>query len=450
VIDDNYNSIVREWYVISGALKSKSMLDQIRLLLPTSEYFRHKTGKTKNSSIYRAILNIDARGETVTWMSVHEECSKKDEPVLRADLWDLDMVITFPSISMEALIDMANKIRQQHLKQEIKTFGLKLADYSETDEATLPDIAGKLMRAAATAGEIPASQQLRMMKDVIDNDVIPVYEDWINGKVPEQPLKTGWPDIDNCLGGFHPGELTIVAAVIGEGKTTFCMNIAEYLAGRGVPIGVFSMEMKGQLLAERMGLGKIGIDHNIYRMKRRLSDDSAEKYATEGLTDVWPRLRELPIVIYEGGRLEVNQLKSLARQMVENHGCQLLIVDYLQLAKVERRDNIAIEVGEVSHSLVDIAKELAVPVISVSQMRRPPQQRPKAWRPSMHDLRYSDEIGADAQAIILLHREKDERGIPSDNLEVLIPKTRTGLPGKVEMRFIGSRSRFEVLDDDRE
>ncbi|MBS1149410.1 MAG: dnaB, partial [Myxococcaceae bacterium] len=261
-------------------------------------------------------------------------------------------------------------------------------------------------------------------------------------------LSTGFIDLDNQLTGLHPGELIILAARPGVGKTSLAMNIALHAAKEGKAVGVFSLEMPSVQLVTRLLATAARVDMKKLR-GGRLSQTDMEK-----ITETANELFSLKLFVDDSGALSSFDLRAKARRLkAKEPTLSLLVIDYLQLmhqkGKVESRQ---LEVSEISRALKQLAKELNLPVIALSQLNRKVEER-KGGKPMLSDLRESGAIEQDADVVMFIHREdegEDGEGgggggsfkttIP---VELIIAKQRNGPIGSVDLLFLSEYTRFE-------
>lgn len=254
-------------------------------------------------------------------------------------------------------------------------------------------------------------------------------------------VPTGFLDLDRKTSGLQPGDLIIVAGRPSMGKTAFSVNIGEHVAiESGLPVAIFSMEMSGTQLAMRM-IGSVGrLDQHKLRTGQLAEDD-------------WPRLtyaiqkmNDAQIYIDETPALSSDSLRSAARRLARQCGkLGLIIVDYLQLMSPNSAgENRSTEIGEMSRGLKALAKELACPVIALSQLNRSVEQRPNK-RPQMSDLRESGSIEQDADLILFIYRDEVYNPDSPDKgtAEIIIAKQRNGPIGEVRLTFSGQYTKFD-------
>jgi len=254
-------------------------------------------------------------------------------------------------------------------------------------------------------------------------------------------LPTGFVDLDQKTSGLHPGDTVVVAGRPSMGKTAFALNIAEHVAIHiGLPVAIFSMEMPAEQLALRFLSSYGRLDQHRVRTGK-LNEDEWDR-----LTHALGPLHEAPIYIDDSGGLTAVDLRARARRLYRQCGkLGLVVIDYLQLMSAVRQgENRATEISEISRSIKALAKELAVPVIAISQLSRKPEER-NDKRPLMSDLRESGAIEQDADLILMMYRDEYYNQDSKDKgiAEVNIGKQRNGPTGTIRLTFLGEYTRFE-------
>lgn len=261
-------------------------------------------------------------------------------------------------------------------------------------------------------------------------------------------VPTGYTKIDELTSGFQRGDLIIVAGRPSMGKTSFAMNIAEYVAiKQKLPVGVFSLEMSGQQLTMRLLSSLSRINSNSIRTGRLNEND-------------WPRLnkavemlQDAPIMVDESSGLNANELRSKSRKMVVSRDkFGLIIVDYLQLMEgTDQTENRATEISGITRSIKLLAKELNVPIVVLSQLNRSIETRTEK-RPRLSDLRESGAIEQDADLILFIHREEVSNPDTTDKgiAEIIIGKQRNGPIDTASLTFLSEITKFENKAQDRD
>jgi replicative DNA helicase len=250
-------------------------------------------------------------------------------------------------------------------------------------------------------------------------------------------LATRLTDLDQKLdGGLRPGELVVVAGRSSMGKSAFAFQIAEHAARTGHPALVMSLEMSRQDLLDRAVAGETRIP-----LEQLRSGESAGHPYVEAALEAIGRW---PLFIDDTPAMSVHQIRAKARTVKRRHGLELLVVDYLQLMSGDGETR-NLEIAGITGGLKALAKELAVPVLAVSQLNRGADNRADR-RPQLSDLRDSGAIEQDADIAMFVHREAYYR--PSDTAwagkgEVIVRKNRQGATGDVRLLWRGELTRFD-------
>ncbi len=256
-------------------------------------------------------------------------------------------------------------------------------------------------------------------------------------------LETGFNDLDNLTAGLQETDLIVLAGRPSMGKTALAVNIAEHAALKhGKRVLLFSMEMSAQQLAIRMLASLARVDQQRIRTGR-LSEENWERlFSTAG------QLQNVSIFVDDTPGQSPTAIRSTCRRLVrEEGGLDLVLIDYLQLMQVTgSKENRATEISEISRSLKNMARELEVPVVALSQLNRSVEQRPDK-RPVMSDLRESGAIEQDADLVLFIYRDEvyhedsEQQGVA----EIIVAKQRNGPIGTVRLAFLGRYTRFEDL-----
>jgi len=253
-------------------------------------------------------------------------------------------------------------------------------------------------------------------------------------------VPTGFKFLDEKLGGLQSSSMIVLAARPSLGKTSLALNIAQHAAvARKLPVGIFSLETSREQLVYRLLSAQADVDSWKLNTGRLEPDDFKR------LGDALGELAEAPIFIDDTPALSVMEMRMRARRLQMEHNIRLLIIDYLQLAHSRNLENRVQEVSEISQALKNLARELNVPVLAISQLSRAVETR-GASRPQLSDLRESGSIEQDADVVIFLFREDEE---DRNNVTLFIAKHRNGPTGEVPLFFRGDRTRFyEAVKED--
>ena len=260
-------------------------------------------------------------------------------------------------------------------------------------------------------------------------------------------LSTGFTKLDEMTTGLQPSELCVIAARPSMGKTALALNVAQHVAVKlAKPVAVFSLEMSAESLLSRMLCALARVDSHRFRggflnmeERRRLSGSLN-------------RLVRSPIFIDDSASINLMEMHAKCRRLRSEHGLALVILDYMQLMTAKGKyDNRNQEISAISRGLKQLAKELEVPVMALSQLSRAPEVRTGDHRPQLSDLRESGSIEQDADLVAFIFREevyKPDREDLHGLAELLISKQRNGPTGKIDLAFLHKYTKFENRAED--
>lgn len=397
----------------------------------------------KHRHIFECMRDLTERGDPIDMLSLGERLQAKgllERSGGRAYIAELANAAPTPGNYghyaelvakkhvMRSLIDVAHEITEHA--------------YDESgDTATVLDHAEKSIYAIGNAS---ATHKFIPIGDKVDDaweriETLSKNEGGIRG------VPTGFPDLDSLTSGLHKSDLIILAARPSMGKTSLALDIARNAAVKhDVPVGIFSLEMSSEQLVDRM----LSAESFINSWKMRTGAIRAEEDFSK-IRDALETLSKAPIYIDDKPAQNILSMRAVARRLKRERGIGLIIVDYLQLmapTNTKASDSMVQQVTEISRSLKQLAREIEVPVIALSQLSRAVEQR--GGKPRLSDLRDSGSIEQDADVVMFIHRE-DKMNKESDRpniAEILIEKHRNGPTGKVELYFDEKRTSFMPMD----
>jgi len=255
-------------------------------------------------------------------------------------------------------------------------------------------------------------------------------------------LASPFDELDAYTSGFQKSEFVIIAGRPSMGKTSFALNIAQYLAiEEKIPVGVFSLEMSAEQLVMRLLCSEARVDSHRLRMGHIKHTEFAELARVAGY------LSEAPLYIDDSAGVSMMELRAKARRLKAEVGVGCIFIDYLQLITVrEPTENRQQQISAISRNLKSLAKELDIPVVCLSQLSRAVEARGGERRPMLSDLRESGAIEQDADTVLMLYRPAFYEQEKSDDptlTEVIIAKQRNGPTGTVRLAFLREFTRFE-------
>lgn len=288
----------------------------------------------------------------------------------------------------------------------------------------------------------------RGMREIM-HEIFATIQDIHDRKSRLLGLATGFYELDDITSGLQAGQLYIIAGRPSMGKTSLAMNITEHVAIReGKPVGVFSLEMSAQQLAQSLLCSHARVDSSLLRTGRTSEEEFQKLVMGAGA------FNDTTIIIDDAADLSALELRTKARRMKMLHNVDLIVVDYLQKMNARQGNRYSesrqVEISTISSNLKAIAKELKVPVVALAQINRGPEGR-EDRRPMLSDLRESGAIEQDADVVALLYREEyykpdtEKKGVA----EIIVAKNRTGPTGTIELAFIKQYTRFENLASSR-
>jgi replicative DNA helicase len=296
----------------------------------------------------------------------------------------------------------------------------------------------------------------RVAEDRLKSGFVPIKEvaerslKVIEELTQRQELITGVPTdfavLDEMTAGLQPSDLVILAGRPSMGKTAFALNLAANAALRhGRSVGIFSLEMSHQQLFFRLLCSEARVDAHRLRTGRVNHED------WQRIIKAYDALARAPIFIDDTPGVGIMEVRAKTRRLKLEKGLDLLALDYLQLMRGRSRyDNRQQEISDISRSLKELAKELQVPVLALSQLSRAPEQRGGDRRPQLSDLRESGAIEQDADVVLFLYREEVYKKNDPDlkgRAELIVGKQRNGPLGTVKLYFIRELTRFETAVD---
>lgn len=427
------SNLEAEQSVLGAILIDKDSIYPVsEILLPKDFYSR------QNGIIYEAMLALYENRLPIDIVTLTSELKKKRDGENINSSYITDLVSTTPTaanVKQYALLikEAATKRNLIRLAQEIseKSFDSEkeLQETIDTAESGIFAIS----QGHHTRGFLPIKQSLAASFDRIDE---------LHKKgAGLRGIKSGFSDLDSMLSGMQASNLLILAARPGTGKTAMAMNIAQFVAvNERIPIGIFSLEMSQEELVDRLLVGQADID--AWRLKTgKLSETDFTK-----LSEAMGQLADAPIFIDDTPGITLSEMRTKARRLQLEHGIGLLVVDYLQLVNPGKRVESRVqEVSMVSQALKNLARELKIPVLALSQLSRAVEHRGES-RPQLADLRESGAIEQDADVVMFLYRaDQDATGSPLP-INLLVAKHRNGPTGEVNLLFRGDRIKFYSMN----
>jgi replicative DNA helicase len=417
-------------------LEPSSLTLASEMLIPEDFY------RASHQKIFNVMLKLNDLGKAVDLITVTEELAA-------AKLLEDTGGVTYlsdlaASVPTAANIEYYARIVEEKslLRRLIRTAtGIATDGYSREDEveALLSEAEKSIMEVASRKN----AGAFHNIKDVL----VRTYDniETMHNRVGDiTGLETGFVDLDRMTAGFQRNDLIIVGARPSVGKTAFALNIAQNVAKKtGENIAIFSLEMGAEQLVMRLLCAEGNIDAQRLRTGSLTDDDWGK------LTMAMGALANTGIYIDDTPGVRISDIRSKCRRLAQEHGLGMILIDYLQLILGSGRsgENRQQEVSEISRSLKQLARELKVPVIALSQLSRGVEQR-QDKRPMMSDIRESGSIEQDADIVAFLYRDDyyDKESEAKNIIEIIIAKQRNGPVGTVQLAFVKEYNKFVNIE----
>ncbi|CCI86833.1 replicative DNA helicase [Lactobacillus gigeriorum] len=409
-----------------------------------------------NQIVFQAMLDLSDRQDAIDPLTLQDELTKRNQlDDIGGIAYISQLALATPTaehVTYYAKIVHRKAILRNLIAASQKIIANAMEDASDVTDI-LDDAESEIMNVSSennTGGFRQIKQVISSTLEEINN--IPEDGNMVTG------LPTGFSELDKMTTGFHDDELIIIAARPGVGKTSFAMNVAQFV-GLHTPktVAVFSLEMSGEQLVQRM-IASEGLINSQHLRTGQLDKEEWSK-----LIMASGSLANTSIFIDDTPGIKMSEIRAKSRRLAKEQGnLGLIVIDYLQLIEGPRSESRQQEVSAISRQLKKLAKELHVPVIALSQLSRSVEQR-QDKRPVLSDIRESGSIEQDADIVSFLYRDDyyrdeqddDEEQASKNNdnseddsgeVEVIIEKNRSGSRGTVKLMFTKPYNRFSNLD----
>ena len=400
---------------------------------------------------YEACISLYGRSEAINQITVAQELVRMGKLADVGGAAFLSHTVSVLPTSVHAEYYAQIVSRLSVMRQLISAAGYIATLGYEAD----PDVESVLSKAEDILFKLRHGESPRDFVHI--RKVLEQYFEQANGESTDQSgqptrLLTGYPYLDDMLGGLQRSDLIILAARPSMGKSSLGLGIARNLAvEHGASVAFFSLEMPKEQLVQRLISGEAGVDPKRLRIGMYTEREERQVLEAAGV------LSEASIYIDDSGTVRMMDIRGKSRRLQHDHGLDLIVVDYLQLireaGKVENRSQ---EISMISRELKSIARELNIPVIALSQLSRAVEMR-TPHIPQLSDLRESGSIEQDADIVLFIYREdvytteeewekcNPDKPYPRGIANIIIAKHRNGPTGQVDLRFIPQMAKFDNL-----
>lgn len=397
-----------------------------------------------HQAIYEAMLNVFSKNSPIDYVTISEELEKSSE--LDA-VGGIEYLVTLTNVVPSAAnynhyVEIVKKdsLLRKLIKasEEIvqKSYDSGDEDVLNFAEQTIFNIAQKEESSSLVQIAGPVANVIEKLDEIARN------KGEING------IPTGFKCLDNLTNGLHPGELIIIAARPGVGKTSFAMNIINHAAVEcGKVCAVFSLEMPNEQIAQRSMFSISGVDMS-KGLKGNLNKDEYKAIWAAG-----KKLSDAKLFIDDTSSVTPVEIIGKCRRLKREFGLDLVMIDYLQLMNgmgKYKDSSRQLEITELTRNLKIAAKELGVPILLLSQLSRASEGR-KDHKPILSDLRESGSIEQDADIVMFLHNPEKYNDIvvaqeDIGNVDLIVAKHRNGSTAELKLKWIGENTTFKDVD----
>jgi replicative DNA helicase len=419
--------------VLAGVMLQPQYLAQVAGRLVEDDFYFER-----HQRIYRAMVDLQQEGMPVDLRTLQarlEQQGHLDRVGGLAYLAGLD--VDLPDLArIDAYVEI---VKERSLRRRLIQACTEVTRSCLDGGLDAQEALGRAEQAILGLGEEAITRGFAPLGRVLDRTMEDIEE---HSGATLIGVPTGFTDFDRMTHGLNKGNLIIIAGRPGMGKTSWALNVAQYVAIHlGKPVGVFSLEMSEQELALRILCSEADISFS----RLRAGHLSQKQWQT--IVQTVRRLGPAPLYIDDSPNPTLLEVASKTRRLKAEIGLELIILDYLQLMQAGGRyENRNLEIAAISRGLKQLAKELEIPVIALSQLSRQPERRSGDHRPQLADLRESGSIEQDADLVAFVYR--DEVYNPDDPskkglAELIIAKHRNGETGPIDLVFLGETTTFK-------
>ncbi len=416
-------------------LDSEALSTVLRYLRPEDFY------KTANKKIYQAILNLFNKNEAIDLITVTDELKANGELEEAGGVAYISRLTSL--VPTSANVEYYAQIVQIcSIRRNLSRIASGIIAQAHDESLEIGYIIEEAERKIFEIAERQHTGFYLEAKEIVPK-AVEIIENLYHTKDNYTGIPTGFSDLDNYTSGFQNSEFIVIGARPSVGKTALALTMAANMAIRHrIPVGFFTLEMSSMALMQRLLSSEARLDSKKLRAGLLKPSDFHK------LTEAAGKIYEAPLYIDDTPNLKLLDLRAQARRMRSQHNVAIIFIDYLTLITSENKDIPRHEqIAEISRSLKALARELDIPVVALSQVRRETEGK----RPTLADLRESGSIEQDADVVLFLHRKKGEDASPEEaeikgtETELIIAKQRNGPIGTVKIAFIARYTKFEPL-----
>ncbi len=428
-----------EQSVLGSLMIDKDAIYKVVDLLSSTDFYKSSHGK-----IYEAIITIYSKNDPIDILTVSSKLKEINQlEDVGGSTYLTDLINGVPTSSHVAYY--AKKVKDQKILRDLISASSEIAEQAFNQPGDLDTTLDEIEKKIFSISQKTVTQNFTPIKDEL-HLAYERIEALHRGDGKLRGVPTGFPELDNILSGLQKSDLVVLGARPSLGKTSLMLDIARQAAvNHGQAIGIFSLEMSREQIIDRLISAEAQVP--LWKLRTgRLSDDTDFELIQKSLDT----LSKANIYIDDTPAPNILQMRAMARRLQASHGLNLIMVDYLQLIQPRAgSDNAVQQITEISRGLKNLARELKIPVLALSQLSRAVDQR-DIKVPRLSDLRESGSIEQDADVVMFIYRkDRDKMSLSPEEenmAEIIIAKHRNGPLGTVRFKFDAEKSSFKTID----
>lgn len=429
-----------EMSVIGSLMIDKDAITKIADLIVPDDFYDER-----NELIFETIIDLYSDQLPLDILGVSSRLKdRKKLKQIGGKAYLTDLVNSVPTASN--IVSYAKFVRHKSILRKLISAASEVVEMGYEEGKPLDEILDTAEKKLFAVSQRSIKQEFTPISQLLEGAFVRIDE-MHKDKDKFRGVETGFYDLDRLLSGLQKSDLIIIAARPSIGKTSLALDVARYAAVKNkIPTGVFSLEMSSDQLVDRMLAAEARV--NLWNLRTGNLDEEDDDFQKIG--DAMGVLSEAPIYIDDSATANIMEMRTIARRLQAEHNLGLIIVDYLQLMEGRGNrmgDSRVNEISEISRGLKNLAKELNVPVIALSQLSRAVESR-SPQIPRLSDLRESGSIEQDADVVMFLYREDREKPDTENKniIDTIIAKHRNGPVGKVSLYFDEEFTSFQSLE----
>lgn len=437
-------NIEAEVAVLGALMIDENAIVKIADFLAPDDFYR-----TAHKTIFEAMLKLYEKQEPIDALNVAAVLrdQKKLEDI-GGQSYLADLVGSVASASN--IVSYGKVVRKKATLRRLIVAAGDISDLGQSEDEDVEKILDQAEQKLFSVSQQHSRQDFIPIREILGEAFERIENIHKDGNLL-RGVPTGFKGLDNILGGLQRSDMVVLAARPSLGKTTLALDIVRHIAVKEkIPVAMFSLEMSKDQLVDRLLSSQAEVD--LWKLRTGKLEDEGEYNDFQRLGEAFGVLSDAPIFIDDSGTANIMEMRTLARRLQMEHDIRLIVIDYLQLMEGRRASEGRVqEIAEISRSLKQLARELNLPIIALSQLSRAVEAR-SPQIPKLSDLRESGSIEQDADVVLFIYREdRDKKDSERKNIaDIMVAKHRNGPLGRVALYFNERMVKFTDLEENIE